>query len=254
MNAAAPPLAGRTALVTGGNRGLGRAIALALADAGADVAIAARDRETLDTVATEIGERGRRAAAIATDVTSSAAVDRLVEEITGRLGGLDVLVNNSGVLHAAPLLETSDEDWERVIATNLRGAFLCSRAAGRCFAEQGAGKVINVASNFAYMGIANFVSYCSSKAAIVAFTRALAVEWAPLGIQVNAIAPGYFETDMNAELRSDSEQLARTVRQIPVRRMGQPAELGPLAVYLASAASDFMTGETIVLDGGQVAR
>jgi NAD(P)-dependent dehydrogenase (short-subunit alcohol dehydrogenase family) len=251
---AALPLDGRTALVTGGNRGLGRAIALSLAEAGADVAIAARDRDSLDAVAAEIEQRGRRTAAVSTDVTSSADVDRMVGEVVGELGGLDILVNNSGVLHAAPLLETSDEDWDRVIATNLRGAFLCSRAAGRHFAEQGSGKVVNIASNFAYKGVANFVSYCSSKAAVVAFTRALAVEWAPLGMQVNAIAPGYFETDMNADLRADADQVARTVRQIPVRRMGQPSELGPLVIYLASAASDFMTGETILLDGGQVAR
>jgi NAD(P)-dependent dehydrogenase (short-subunit alcohol dehydrogenase family) len=248
------PLEGRTALVTGGNRGLGRAMALALADAGADVALAARDQASLDAVAEEIRARGRQACAVATDVTSSAAVDALVARTVEQLGGLDVLVNNSGVLHPAPLLETSDEDWDRVIATNLTGAFLCARAAGRHFAERGSGKVVNIASNFAYMGVANFVSYCASKAAIVAFTRALAVEWAAKGVQVNAIAPGYFETDMNVELRADEDLLGKTLRQIPARRMGQPGELGPLVVYLASAASDFMTGETLLLDGGQAAR
>lgn len=247
-------LEGRTALVTGGNRGLGRAMALALAEAGADVAIAARDQASLDAVAKEIRALGRRAVAVSTDVTSSAAVDALVAQVIAELGGLDVLVNNSGVLHPAPLLETSDEDWDRVIATNLTGAFLCSRAAGRHFAENGGGKVINIASNFAYMGVANFVSYCSSKAAIVAFTKALAVEWAPKNIQVNAIAPGYFETDMNVDLRADDDLLTRTLRQIPQRRMGKPEELGPLVVYLASSASDFMTGETLLLDGGQAAR
>ena len=247
-------LEGRTALVTGGNRGLGRAMALALAEAGANVAIAARDQSSLDAVAEEIRGLGRRAVGVSTDVTSSAAVDALVTQVVAELGGLDVLVNNSGVLHPAPLLETSDEDWDRVIATNLTGAFLCSRAAGRHFAENGGGKVINIASNFAYLGVANFVSYCSSKAAIVAFTRALAVEWAPKNIQVNAIAPGYFETDMNVDLRADDDLLTRTLRQIPQRRMGKPEELGPLVTYLASSASDFMTGETLLLDGGQAAR
>jgi NAD(P)-dependent dehydrogenase (short-subunit alcohol dehydrogenase family) len=248
------PLAGKVALVTGGNRGLGRGIALALAEAGADVALGARDRASLEAVADEVRANGRRGLAVPTDVTSSAAVDALLARTVEELGTLDVLVNNSGVLHPQPLIETADEDWDRVLATNLRGTFLCSRAAGRVFAERGAGKVINIASNFAYMGVPNFVSYCTSKAAVVAFTRALAVEWAPLNVQVNAIAPGYFESDMNAELRADEELLRRTLRQIPQRRMGQPQELGPLAVYLASAASDFMTGETLLLDGGQAAR
>jgi NAD(P)-dependent dehydrogenase (short-subunit alcohol dehydrogenase family) len=248
------PLAGKVALVTGGNRGLGRGMALALAEAGAGVVLAARDQASLDAVAEEVRAAGRRALAVPTDVTSSAAVDALVASAVEELGSLDVLVNNSGVLHPQPLLETSDEDWDRVLATNLRGTFLCSRAAGRVFKEHGAGKVINIASNFAYMGVPGFVSYCSSKAAVVAFTRALAVEWARLNIQVNAIAPGYFESDMNAELRADEELLKRTLREIPLRRMGQPQELGPLVVYLASAASDFMTGETLLLDGGQSAR
>ncbi|HEX6666369.1 MAG TPA: 3-oxoacyl-ACP reductase family protein [Solirubrobacterales bacterium] len=248
------PLDGKVALVTGGNRGLGRGMALALAEAGADVALGARDQASLDAVADEVRALGRRALAVSTDVTSSAAVDALVAGAVEQLGGLDVLVNNSGVLHPQPLIETSDEDWDRVIATNVRGNFLCCRAAGRVFKQRGAGKVINIASNFAYMGVPGFVSYCSSKAAVVAFTRALAVEWAPLNVQVNAIAPGYFESDMNAELRADEELLKRTLRQIPQRRMGQPQELGPLVVYLASAASDFMTGETLLLDGGQAAR
>jgi NAD(P)-dependent dehydrogenase (short-subunit alcohol dehydrogenase family) len=251
---AGAPLAGKVALVTGGNRGLGRGIALALAEAGADVALGARDRASLEAVADEVRASGRRGLAVPTDVTSSAAVDALLARTVEELGTLDILVNNSGVLHPQPLIETTDEDWDRVLATNLRGTFLCSRAAGRVFAERGAGKVINIASNFAYMGVPNFVSYCTSKAAVVAFTRALAVEWAPLNVQVNAIAPGYFESDMNAELRADEELLRRTLRQIPQRRMGQPQELGPLAVYLASAASDFMTGETLLLDGGQAAR
>src|SRR5215217_1873211 len=244
-------LAGRVAVVTGGGRGLGRAFALALAEAGADVALAARSTEDIERVAAEVKARGRRALAVPTDVAETADVERLVERV---LGDLDILVNNSGVIHSAPLIETPLEEWDRVVATNLRGCFLCMRAAGRHFAARRAGKVINVASNFAFMGVPNYSSYCASKAAVVNLTRAAAIEWAGFGVQVNALAPGYVETDMNAAARGDEEMKARILRQIPARRMARPEELGPLVVYLASSASDFMTGETLVFDGGQVAK
>jgi NAD(P)-dependent dehydrogenase (short-subunit alcohol dehydrogenase family) len=247
-------LAGRVAVVTGGGRGLGRAFALALAEAGADVALAARSTEDIERVAAEVKARGRRALAVPTDVAETADVERLVERVLGELGDLDILVNNSGVIHSAPLIETPLEEWDRVVATNLRGCFLCMRAAGRHFADRRAGKVINVASNFAFMGVPNYSSYCASKAAVVNLTRAAAIEWAGFGVQVNALAPGYVETDMNAAARGDEEMKARIVRQIPARRMARPEELGPLVVYLASSASDFMTGETLVFDGGQVAK
>jgi 2-deoxy-D-gluconate 3-dehydrogenase len=247
-------LDGRVAIVTGGGRGLGRALALALAEAGADVALAARSTGDIRQVAAEVEERGRRALAMPTDVTRADDVERLVERVLSELGDLDILVNNSGVVHSAPLIETTPEEWDRVVATNLRGSFLCMRAAGRHFANRRAGKVINVASNFAFMGVPNFSSYCASKAAIVNLTRAAAVEWAGLGVQVNAIAPGYVETDMNAAVRSDEELNAKVLRQIPAHRMARPEELGPLVVYLTSSASDFMTGETLVFDGGQVAK
>lgn len=248
------PLAGRVAVVTGGGRGLGRAIALALAEAGADVVVAARSKTEIEHVASEVEECGRRSLAVSTDVTDEGAVDRLFERTLDELGGLDILVNNSGVIHIGLLLETSPEEWNRVVETNLRGTFLCMRAAGRHFAEQGSGKVINVASNMAFMGRPQVSAYSSSKAAVVVLTRTAAVEWARFGVQVNAIAPGYVETDMNAELRNDEGLYAKVVGQIPARRMARADEIGPLVAYLASSASDFLTGETITMDGGEAAR
>lgn len=247
-------LEGRVAIVTGAGRGIGRALALALAEAGADVALAARSTEEIKKVSAEVENLGRRALAVPTDVTDEAEVEGLVARVLEELGGLDVLVNNSGVIHSAPLTETSPEEWDRVVGTNLRGTFLCMRAAGRHFLERGEGKVVNVASNFAFMGVPRFASYCASKAGVVNLTRSAAVEWAPSGVQVNAIAPGYVETDMNAAARSDEKLGAKIVGQIPSRRMARAEELGPLVVYLASSASDFMTGETIVFDGGQSAK
>jgi NAD(P)-dependent dehydrogenase (short-subunit alcohol dehydrogenase family) len=247
-------LTGRVAVVTGGGRGLGRAIALALAEARADVTVAARSAEEIRRVAGEVEGRGRRSLDVPTDIKDEEAVERLIGCTVDELGGLDILVNNSGVVHMAPLLETSPEEWDRVVATNLRGTYLCMRAVGRHFAGKGSGKVINVSSNLAFKGRPRFSAYSASKAAIAALTRTVAVEWARFGAQVNAVAPGYVETDMNAELRRDKELYARVVNQIPARRMARAQEIGPLVVYLASPASDFMTGETIVIDGGEIAK
>lgn len=247
-------LAGRVAIVTGGGRGLGRAIALALAEAGADVIVAARSKEEIEYVASEVEERGRLSLAVPVDVTDEGAVDQLFERTLDELGGLDILVNNSGVIHMGSLLETTPEEWDRVVETNLRGTFLCMRASGYHFAEQGSGKVINIASNLAFKGRPKFSAYSASKAAVAALTRTAAVEWAKFGVQVNAIAPGYVETDMNAELRNDEDLYAKVIGQIPARRMARADEIGPLVAYLASSASDFLTGETITMDGGEAAK
>lgn len=247
-------LSGKVVIVTGAGRGLGRAMAVALADAGADVALAARSKDQLEEVAAEIEQRGRRALAVPTDVTDAAAVAHLVDATIATLGGLDVLVNNSGVIDSTPLLEQDPAVWDRILDTNLRGTYLATRAAGAHLVAQGSGKVVNIASNFAFKGVPNHAAYCTSKAAVVAFTRAMAVEWARSGVQVNALAPGYFATDLNAALRGDPDALARVLRAVPARRMGEADELSAWLVLLAGPASDFMTGETIVVDGGQTAR
>jgi NAD(P)-dependent dehydrogenase (short-subunit alcohol dehydrogenase family) len=247
-------LVGKVAIVTGAGRGLGRSMAQALAEAGAAVTVASRTGADLDSFVAETKAAGGQALACPTDITDEASVYRMVEATVATFGRIDVLVNNSGIVASTPLVEQSAEEWDRVIATNLRGTYLATRAVGRHLLAQQSGKVINIASNFALQGVANHAAYSASKAGVIAFTRSMAIEWARYGIQVNAIAPGYFATPLNAELRDDPEALTKVVRAIPARRMGEPDELKPWLLLLASSASDFMTGEVIVIDGGQSVR
>lgn len=248
------PLAGQVAIVTGAGRGLGRAIALALAGKGADVVLAARNVDQLDAVAKEIATTGRRTLVVRTDVTDSGSVDEMARQALAEFGQVHILINNSGTYADIPLIDMSDADWDRVVDTNLRGTFLCSRAVGRHFAHQGRGRAINIASNLGVVGRPGFAAYCASKAAVINFTRAVALEWARFGAQMNAIAPGYFETEFNAELRADPAAADKVVRRIPAQRMGRPEEIGEFCAFLASGATSFMTGETIVLDGGETIR
>lgn len=247
-------LDGKVAVVTGAGRGLGRAMAQALGEAGADVVVASRTATELESFVADAERAGRRTLAVPTDVTDARAVDNLVERVLETFGHVDVLVNNSGIIATRPLLDQEPEEWDRVVATNLRGTYLMTRAVGRHLVAQGSGKVINIASNFALMGVAQHAAYSASKAAVIAFTRSMAVEWARHHVQVNAIAPGYFSTELNADLRADEQATDRVLRAIPARRMGLPAELSPWVLLLAGSASDFMTGETVVIDGGQVTR
>ncbi|HJV57116.1 MAG TPA: glucose 1-dehydrogenase [Methylomirabilota bacterium] len=246
-------LDGRIAIVTGASRGLGRAMAVALAEAGADVALAARSQPDLEETARLVAATGRRALAVATDVTVYAQVEALVERTVTELGGLHVVVNNSGIARVAPLAQMSPEDFRAVLEVNLIGAFNGCRAAAAHLIAQKSGKIVNVASMLAQVGLPGYSVYSASKSGITGFTRALAVEWARHSIQVNAIAPGWFVTDMNADAFGDPRVRERLLRDIPARRTGRLDEIGPLVVYLASAASDFMTGQTLFLDGGHSA-
>jgi NAD(P)-dependent dehydrogenase (short-subunit alcohol dehydrogenase family) len=247
-------LQGKVAVVTGAGRGLGRAMALALAGAGAHVVLAARSEDQLRAVAAEVEALGSKALAVPTDITDAEAVGELARHTVETFGHVDILVNNSGILASTPLLEQSTDEWDAVYATNVRGTFLTTRAIGRHLVEQGHGKVINIASNFAYKGVPLHAAYCSSKAAVVAFTKSVALEWARHNVQVNALAPGYFATDLNADVRADQATYDRIVKAVPARRMGEAEELAPWLLLLAGPASDFMTGETVVIDGGQTAR
>ncbi|MFI5374826.1 MAG: SDR family NAD(P)-dependent oxidoreductase [Candidatus Rokuibacteriota bacterium] len=246
-------LDGRVAIVTGASRGLGRAMAVALAEAGADVALAARSQHDLEETARLVAATGRRALAVATDVTTYAQVEALVERTVTELGGLHVVVNNSGIARVAPLAQMSPEDFRAVLDVNLVGVFHGCRAAASHLIAQKSGKIVNVSSMLAQAGLPGYSVYSASKSGVMGFTRALAVEWARHSIQVNAIAPGWFVTDMNADAFGDPRVRERLLRDVPARRTGRLDEIGPLVVYLASAASDFMTGQTLFLDGGHSA-
>jgi NAD(P)-dependent dehydrogenase (short-subunit alcohol dehydrogenase family) len=246
-------LDGRVAIVTGASRGLGRAMAVALAEAGADVALAARSRPELEETARLVAATGRRALVVVTDVTAYAQVEALVERTVTELGGLHVVVNNSGIARVAPLAQMSPEDFRAVLDVNLVGVFNGCRAAASHLIAQKFGKIVNVSSMLAQVGLPGYSVYSASKSGVMGFTRALAVEWARHSIQVNAIAPGWFVTDMNADAFGDPRVRERLLRDVPARRTGRLDEIGPLVVYLASAASDFMTGQTLFLDGGHSA-
>lgn len=247
-------LTGKVAIVTGAGRGLGRAMAHGLVRAGAAVTVAARTAGELDSFVDEVKAAGGQALACPTDITDEASVERMVDATVETFGRIDVLVNNSGIVASTPLIDQPADEWDRVVATNLRGTFLATKTAGRHLVAQQSGKVVNIASNFALQGVANHAAYSASKAGVIAFTRSMAIEWSRHNIQVNALAPGYFATPLNAEMRADADTLAKVVRAIPARRMGEPDELTSWLLLLAGSASDFMTGEVIVIDGGQSVR
>ena len=246
-------LAGKVAVVTGASRGLGRALAVALAGAGAAVVLAARSRPHLEESAHAVERAGGRAIAMTADVSRYADVEAVMDRAVVELGRLDIVVNNSGVARVAPLAELSPDDWQAVVSVNLTGVFHGCRAAARHLIGQRSGKVINLASVLGAVGLPGYTAYAASKGGVMALTRTLGVEWARHNIQVNAIAPGWFVTDMNAAAFADPRIHERLLGDVPARRTGRLEEIGPLAVYLASAASDFMTGQTIFLDGGHSA-
>lgn len=244
-------LAGRVALVTGAGRGIGRAIAVALGAAGAAVACAARSRDQVDSAAAEIAAAGGRARALRLDVTRPEQIAAGVEEAAAALGPVDVLVNNAGITLDKKTVEVTDEDWDAVLATNLTAMFRCARAVAPGMIRLERGKIINIGSMYGIIGVPRYAAYCASKAAVDGLTRSLAVEWARHGIQVNCLAPGYMNTDIPRAALADERTRALFLSKIPARRIGEPEEVGALAVYLASPASDFMTGQTVYLDGGQ---
>jgi NAD(P)-dependent dehydrogenase (short-subunit alcohol dehydrogenase family) len=247
-------LDGKVAVVTGAGRGLGQACAVALAEAGCDVALLARSSGELADTAKMVTEYGRRALTLPTDVADEQSVEAAASEVVSAFGRVDVLVNNAGIAPVAPLLELTLGDLRRVLDVNVIGAFLCARAFGAHMVAQRKGCIVNMASIAGLGGEPDLTAYCATKGAMIAFTKALAVEWARHGVNVNAIAPGYFRTDLNKHALDDVKIGPRMIGHIPLRRVGQPEELGPLVVYMASDAAAFMTGSVVVIDGGQSAR
>lgn len=248
-------LDGRVAVITGASRGLGQAAAWALAEAGCDLALLARSSEDLEAAARQIeAEHRRKVLIVPTDVTDEGSVEEAASMVIAAFGRVDVLVNNAGVAHVSPLLELQLDDLRRVLDVNVVGTMLCCRAFGAHMVAQRKGAVVNMASVAGLAGEPDLTAYCASKGAIVALTKALAVEWARHGVTVNAIAPGYFRTDLNKAALDDPRVGPKIVSHIPLRRVGQPEELGPLIVYLASDAAQYMTGSVVVIDGGQTAR
>ncbi len=217
------------------------------------MALAGRSKKDLDDTAALVRQGGRRALVAPTDVAAYAEVEALMRRAVQELGRLDIVVNNAGVARVAPLVEMTPDDWRFMVDVNLTGVFNGCRAAAPHLIAQKSGKVINVASVLGHVGLPGYTVYGATKGGVIALTRALGVEWARHGIQVNAIAPGWFATDMTDPAFSDPRINERLTRDIPMRRIGRPEEIGPLAVYLASDASAFMTGQTLFLDGGHSA-
>jgi 2-dehydro-3-deoxy-D-gluconate 5-dehydrogenase len=245
-------LAGKVALVTGANTGLGQGIALALAQAGADIAGAGI--ASADETGAKVRALGRRFVSIEANLTSIEPVTRMVSDTLQGLGGLDILVNNAGLIRRADAVDFSEKDWDDVMNVNIKSAFFLSQAAGRHFIAQGRGKIINIASMLSFQGGIRVPSYTASKSGIAGITRLLANEWAGKGINVNAIAPGYMATDNTAQLRADENRSAEILGRIPAGRWGTPADLGGAAVFLASPASDYVNGAVLPVDGGWLAR
>lgn len=247
-------LESKVAVVTGASRGLGQAMAVGLAEAGADIVAIASATNNVAETARAIEAQGRRVVAIGCDQGDPESVSTTVGAAIEAYGRVDVLVNNAGIIRRAPAEEYSDEDWLAVVETNLNGVFRLCKGIGRHMLERGSGKIINIASLLSFSGGITVPAYAASKGGVMQLTKALANEWGPRGIQVNAIAPGYFETDNTAALRADRSRNEQILNRIPAGRWGNPDDLRGAVVFLASKASDYVNGHILTVDGGWMAR
>lgn len=260
-------LKGKIAIVTGAGSGLGRSMAIGLAEAGASVVAADINVNSAEETVNKIRKIGRKTLAIGVDVTNSEQVNKMVEKVINEFGKVDILINSAGILminsagipkYGTELEKVSEEEWDEVIKVNLKGTFLCAQRVGREMVKQKKGKIINIAS-ISGMVVNNGITtglgvYCTSKAGIIMLTKALAVEWAKYNINVNCISPGYMKTPMTAQARSDPLVLKGQLDMTPLNRYGEPEELVGIAVFLASDASSYMTGSNLVIDGGYTAK
>lgn len=246
-------LSGKKAIVTGGARGLGQAIAVGLAEAGADVAIVTNKTDASKT-AEKITALGRKAYVITADLSSEAAPDQIVGQAMDKMGAIDILVNNAGIIRRTPAVDHAAEDWHAVIQLNLNAAFFLTQGVGREMLKQKSGKIINIASMLTFQGGITVPGYTASKHGIAGLTKAFANEWAASGVQVNAIAPGYMATDNTAALRANETRNRQILERIPAERWGTPEDLQGAAVFLASKASDYVSGHVLCVDGGWMVR
>jgi NAD(P)-dependent dehydrogenase (short-subunit alcohol dehydrogenase family) len=253
-NTARFSLEGKRAFVTGAGRGIGLAIAAALAEAGATVALAARTRDEINAAAEAIASAGGNALPFTLDVADPTACRSVIPTAAKAMGGLDILVNNAGIEQTCPALDVEPDLWDRILDINLKGAFFVAQAAGRLMASVGkGGAVLNICSLTSEVGIPTAVPYGSSKAGLLGMTRALAVEWAPLNIRVNAIAPGYFRTHLTEPFFTNERWRTETTAKIPAGRFGEMDDLGGAVVYLVSDAARYVTGQCLAIDGGTLA-
>ena len=246
-------LSGKSAVVVGGTSGIGLAIALGLAEAGCDVAASSRRREQVDAAASAIEKLGVRASRITSDVADRASIQALLDGAVAAFGKVDILINCAGKIKRAPTLDFPEELWNDIVDTNLTGTLRACQIFGKHMLERGYGRIINIASLNTFVSLKEVTAYAASKAAVGALTRSLAVEWSPLGVTVNAIAPGVFRTALNAELLDNSPRGKELLMRTPMGRFGKTEELVGSAIFLASDASSFVTGQILVVDGGFLA-
>jgi len=247
-------LRGKTAIVTGASRGIGAAAAIALAEAGADIVACSRNQEALKLVVEDVRKLGRNAVQVMVDVSNLPQIQAAVREALREFGKIDVLVNSAGTIIRKPSVEMTEEEWTQVIDLNLKGTFFfCQEVAKEMIARNESGKIINVASLWASLGVPNLIGYASSKGGVGSLTRSLAAEWAKYRINVNAVGPGYIRTELNLAVQNDADRSAYVVSRIPLGRWGEPEDLKGAMVFLASKASDYITGQIVWVDGGWTA-
>jgi len=247
-------LTGKVAIVTGSTKGLGHGMAVALANAGANIVVVSRTPAECEQVAKEIAELGVETLSAPTDVSKPENIQGLVDKVIAKFGKIDILVNNAGTAVTKPAEQLTIEDWDRVVDVNLKGVFLMAQAVGREMIKQKSGKIINIASMFGLVGDKNVLPYLASKGGVVQLTRGLALEWTKYNIQVNAVAPGYVKTPINAKEFADEKVYNYIIGKTPMRRLGTVEDIAGAVVYLASSASNYVTGSTVTVDGGWTAQ